>query len=179
MTLSHTFGRSKSNHLYTSCKEGTCINIMTVPLVLPLSPHTYSLGWWCQSGDGGSGHGHTRCACVGGVAETALLGRTPEQSNTSGPAPSLAAGITAGPGQDGQCLELCICEYIHLHGDIPVNVCTYTCIAVYSYGGGFFPLLISFLHLQAFLGRSVLQLLPKGHTFGFRLTKINRLQEFP
>jgi len=34
-------------------------------------------------------------------------------------------------------------------------------------------------HLLAFLGYSVLQLLPKGHTLGFRLTKINSLQEFP
>lgn len=109
------------------------------------------------------------------------LGCPPEQNNVAGPARSLAAGITAGPGQDGQCLELCICVYIHLylHRHIPIYVYTYICMCVYNYDGGFFPLPISFLHLQAFLRYSVLQLLPKGHNFGFRLTKINSLQEIP
>jgi len=129
MTLSCTFGRSKSNDLYTTRQEGTTISVMTIPPVLPLSPHVHSLSWWCSLGDVGSGCGDSHCVCMGGcrgdhAAGTAPacaspLGCTLEQSNVAGPVPSLAASITAGPGQDGQCLELCICVYIHfyLHGD--------------------------------------------------------------
>lgn len=52
-------------------------------------------------------------------------------------------------------------------------------MCLHNYGGGFFPLSTKFLNLQAFLGHSVLQLLPKGHTFGFHFTKINVFQELP
>lgn len=50
---------------------------------------------------------------------------------------------------------------------------------LHNYGGKFFPLSTTFLNLQAFLGASVLQLLPKGPTFGFHFTKISIFQEFP
>lgn len=135
-TVPHTFGRRKSNHLYISCKEGTCINVTAVPPMLPLSPHMYSLGWWCQSGDSGSGRGHTRCACMGGVsrdrapstasAGPSLPGRTLVQSNMAGPAPCLAAGITAGrtlPGVVHTCLYAPTQGYTHTCIYIHVYVC--------------------------------------------------------
>lgn len=58
-----------------------------------------------------------------------------------------------------------------------IYLCTFMCL--HNYGGELFPLSIKFLNLQAFIGPSVLQLLPKGHTFGLHFTKINILQEFP
>lgn len=63
------------------------------------------------------------------------------------------------------------------HRDILIHVYTCTCMCLQSYGGEFFPLSTKFLYLQVFLGPSVLQLLPKGHTFRFHFTKISIFPE--
>lgn len=65
------------------------------------------------------------------------------------------------------------------HGDTPVDVYLCTCMCLHNYGGELSPLSTKFLNLQAFLGPSVLQLFPKGHTFGFHFTKTNIFQQFP
>lgn len=52
-------------------------------------------------------------------------------------------------------------------------------MCLHNYGGEYFPLSTKFPNLQGFLGPSVLQLLPKGHTFRFHFTKINIFQEYP
>lgn len=181
MTLPQAFGRSKSNHSDSSCKEGTAIKVMTVPPVLPLSPRARGLSRWGQAEDSGSGRGRARRAHMGGCGGTVLLAQPCTRvSPASHPRAAHGGGTSpfpccrhGGGVRSGQTALVCTSA----SAPIPAHVCT--CWCAHNHGGGVFLLPITFLHLRALLGCSVLQLLLKGHTFGFRLTKINSPQESP
>lgn len=72
---------------------------------------------------------------------------------------------------------MCICIYIL----IPIYGYTYMSVYIHMYvctqlWWRFFPTSNQLPSLQVFLGCPVLQLLPKGHTFQFHITKINSFQ---
>lgn len=131
--LSRTFGRSKGNHLYSSCKEGKTTNTMPVPPVLPFSPHAHSFGWGSQLRDGDSGHVHTHCVRMGGCSRVrccydpctcVCFGSHPRAKQHGGTSPFPLCRHHGGARSGGTVLgTVCMCMLI--------PTCGYTCMSVY------------------------------------------------
>lgn len=163
-TLSCTFERSKPNHFYTSCKDGTAYTSHAPSFSLHAQP------WLLVSVRG-------RCTgCVLGWHGGGCTADMPQMCVCSGSHPTGTSPFPCSRHQSRASSGWAVPEAVHMYVHTPTGLSRHMHIYVHSYSGGVFP--IGF-PLQPFLGHSELQRLPKAYTIGFHLPQRNSLPELP